>query len=50
LGEVTTSNPVPPISSRTFRSAIEKDVPTTVCSSVVSVVRRDRISPTGRTS
>jgi len=35
----------PPISVKVLRTARDKDEPITVCSSVVSVVRRERISP-----
>ena len=47
---VTASNTVPPTSMIAFRSAIETEVPTTICRTLVSVVRRDRISPVRVTS
>ena len=45
LGLVTASNTVPPTSSSALRNAIEAVAPTTTCSTVVSVVSRERISP-----
>ena len=44
LGVVTNSIASPPMKSTILRKAIEMLVPTTVCISVVSVVRRDSTS------
>ncbi len=45
FGLVMNSMTAPPMISSALRSAIETDEPTTTCSSVVSVVRRDTTSP-----
>ena len=50
LSEVSSRRIVPPISVRMLRIAIDSDDPTTVWISVVSAVRRERISPVRVTS
>ncbi len=46
LGLVTTSMTKPPTSSSRLRMATEAEEPITTCKSVVSVVMRERMSPT----
>ena len=50
LGLVMTSNTVPPINNSRLRNATEALAPTTDWIRVVSVVRRERISPVFVTS
>jgi hypothetical protein len=45
LGLVTNSITMPPMISSALRSAMETEEPTTTCSKVVSVVRRETTSP-----
>ena len=45
LGFDTNRSAMPPIRIRKLRSAIDTEEPITVCSSVVSAVMRDWISP-----
>ena len=45
MGLVQTNMPTAPAPITTLRKPIDKDDPTTVCTSVVSLVKRDNTSP-----